>query len=708
MTTENDVIAYLRKRHGIFLDRQQEAAVRSDARHLLLLAVPGSGKTTVLVSRIAQRLHTGQVRPERLLTLTFSREAARDMGRRFTALFGEWTEEVPRFSTIHSFCYRLLGEYAARYGRKRPKLLAGQGRRVLGAIYRQVNGEYPSDDMLDSLENDIGLVKNRMIPERELKDYEITAPRFAEILRQYEAAKRENGWMDFDDMLAFSLEILQKLPRFRAEVCGRYDEILVDEAQDVSRLQYELLFLLAGEKSVFLVGDEDQCIYAFRGACPEEMLSFSERYPDAEILKIETNYRCPADLAAAADALIRVNQNRYEKRMTACRAGEGSISVVELADYSEQYDAAMEMLRKETGSAAVLYRNNESVIPLLDRLEAEGIPYRCRERNSRSFFESFVVREISALFQLVLDPMDLPSFEQVSRLFYCSRGAVEFARRHLAEFGSVWEAAAFSPETAPYTRKRLLRAEEVLDALRKKPPRPALDWLEERLDYREWMQKRAGNGPNRISALLKMNILKTLAGRQRNIAGFLDTLEQLRTRLEQPQADPGQEGPALLTMHAGKGLEFDTVILLDVLDGVLPSPQAVTDWENGDRDAMEGEARLFYVAMTRARKRLVVFTSQFCNDEPATPSRFIFRMTGESRFWGETTAVQDCRAWKGKRVVHQIFGAGTVVRAGKQGDISVRFLDGMTKHFSVRRCIEGGMLTLAEEPPGVTDKHGRI
>ena len=701
MEQEQDALLMLRER-GIALDRQQEAAVRSDARRLLLLAVPGSGKTTVLVSRIACRIHAGLLCPERLLALTFSREAARDMGRRYAALFGEAGDAAPRFSTIHSFCYRLLGEYAARFGRRRPKLLAGQARRVLAAVYREVNGEAPADDMLDSLENDIGLVKNRRIPEEELSGYEITAPRFAEILSRYEAVKRENGWMDFDDMLVFALQILQKLPRFRQEVGDRYDEIYLDEAQDVSLLQYELLGLLAGEeRRLFLVGDEDQCIYAFRGACPEELLAFPKRHPDAVVLKLETNYRCPSDLTAAADDLIRMNQNRYEKRMTACRAGKGTIRLAELPDYSGQYDAAVRLIREGSGSTAVLARNHESLIPLLDRLEAEGLPYRCREQGGRAFFGSFAVREAAALLRLSQDPLDTAAFEQVGRLFYCSRETMRFVREHAQQFDSVWEAAALFRETAPYTRKRLIQAEDVLRAVRRKTPRRALDWLEERLEYREALLRRAGAGPNRISVLLKMNILKTLSLRWETIAEFLDALERLRARLEEqpPGGGAPAEGVALLTMHAAKGLEFDTVILLDVLDGVLPSPQAAADWESGDRDAMEGETRLFYVAMTRARKRLVLFSSPFCNDEPAEPSRFLARLTGETGEKSRTPSQTDLRSWKGKRVFHRIFGEGTVLRAGKRDEITVRFAGGTERTLSFRRCLESGALT---------DTRGRI
>ncbi|MBC8610013.1 ATP-dependent helicase [Massilimaliae timonensis] len=689
------ITEYLKERFEISLDKQQEQAVLAEDPQILLLAVPGSGKTTVLVSRIAHRILTGKTEGKCVLTLTFSREAAKDMKRRFLTLFSEKIPLVPRFSTIHSFCYMVLEYYAKRYRRKRPELIDGQGAALLRRIYQQVNEEYLTDDMLESLVNDISLVNNLMIPREELKDYEITAPNFREILDRYEQAKKEQNLMDYDDMLFFALTILQKAPAVREAVMGRYDEIYLDEAQDTSKLQYEILNLIGKGKRLFVVGDEDQCIYSFRGAYPEGLTEFPARYPNAKVLKIEMNYRCPADLVDQANAVIELNRNRYKKKMVPASRQRDSVAVQPLEDYRDQYQHILEEIQNTAGTVAVLYRNNESAVPVVDLLEEQGVSYYCKE-NSQRFFSSFVVRDVTAYLNLALNPKSLPDFERICYQCYCSRMTLIYVKYNLARYDSVWEAAIDCPDTSYASRKRLVQIMEEMGRFAKKLPRQVIDLIESRLGYGDYLKKRSGTGINRINAALKLNILKTLAGRHTTVREFLSALDFLSRRLGQAEGSGKECRVTLSSVHSSKGLEFDTVILLDFIDGVLPTLQALEDADAGDREPLEGETRLFYVAVTRARKKLLIFTSSFCNDEYVTKSRFLTRFFGEA-YQGKNTENAGDQSWlKGRRVVHKLFGEGVIKKAGPQDQITVRFAKGEIRELSYRVCIDSGLLTIKE------------
>ncbi|MBQ4153160.1 MAG: UvrD-helicase domain-containing protein [Oscillospiraceae bacterium] len=260
-----------------------------NSRHLLLLAVPGSGKTTVMVSRIARLIEEG-VLPDQILTMTFSREAAKDMASRFHTLFP--TLPIPQFSTIHSFCYRVLRHYAARYQRPLPKNIEAEDSAIkkgtlLRQIYLNCHQDFIGEDELETLSSEISIIKNRMIPPKQLSSYSFETTNIGEIFEEYERYKKEHRLMDFDDMLTLCFEIFQKCPTLLAEYRQKYPYIHTDEAQDSSLIQHRIIALLAQDNNLFMVGDEDQSIYSFRGACPEQLLSFAQVYPDAIILKME-------------------------------------------------------------------------------------------------------------------------------------------------------------------------------------------------------------------------------------------------------------------------------------------------------------------------------------------------------------------------------------------------------------------------------------
>lgn len=691
---------YLEQQFHIHLNSQQRQAIASQSRYTLLLAVPGSGKTTVLVARTADLIENRGVSSERILTLTFSKESAKDMGRRFAFLFSSLGIKTPVFSTIHSFCYGVLKFYAGKYRRRMPTLLLDQGetsrRQILRRLYLEKEQEFLSEDILESLSNDISLVKNLMMTPDQIEKMETSVDDFYELFCRYERVKKENHLMDFDDMLSHTLDILKKLPPVLQHFQECYDYIQVDEAQDTSKIQFEILRLLAKNKNLFMVGDEDQCIYGFRGAYPEGILNFGKTYPDAEILKIEQNYRSYSEIVDCSSQFIAFNQNRYEKQMT-CENPDGqAVFLTELSDYSKQYEAILEERRNlSPGKAmAVLYRNQESVIPVIDILLRNGIPYSARESNLK-FFTSFVVRDILSFFTLSYDPYNVEAFERVYYKMMCSKQAFIFAKYNAHRFGSILEAAANTPEMSEYRKKKLLSYQREIEKLSSKRPVSAIQTIEQRLGYLDYLTKRSSSGKNPLNAVLKLNILKTIAWKEADLESYVSHLQALEEEMKTHQNPPEAE-LYLSTIHSSKGLEFDTVLLLDAMEGILPNQEALELWDNGQAEEMEGEARLFYVAVTRAKSRLVIYTSRFCNDEYVVKSRFISRLKAE-RAKGETSeksAVPE--EIGGKTLTHRFFGKGIVTSVQDEDSIEVYFEKYGVKLISYSSCIEGNIIRFLE------------
>ena len=296
MHSEQQIFDYLQQKFGIRFTEQQQAAVQTIDGPVLLLAVPGAGKTTVMVARIANMIFCHGIDPSAILTITFSKAGAQDMRRRYEGLFAAPSHQqgkaLPQFCTIHSFCYQVLGSYCRLTGGVAPALIEPRERSgMLREIYQQVNGEFLSEDLEEELISNLSLIKNAMLRQQQVEDGKTIQTQIKNLWKLYQgysALKKEHKRMDFDDMLGYALTVLKRYPPILQQYRQRYRYLCVDEAQDTSRLQYAVIGLLVQqEQNLFLVGDEDQSIYRFRGACPENLLAFPSLYPQAKVLKME-------------------------------------------------------------------------------------------------------------------------------------------------------------------------------------------------------------------------------------------------------------------------------------------------------------------------------------------------------------------------------------------------------------------------------------
>ncbi len=666
------------EQNGIHLNLQQRQAVEDCSGRLLLLAVPGAGKTTVLVTRLAYMIYLRKIRPENILTLTFSREAARDMAGRYQNLFGDGLEPTPKFSTIHSFCYRVLWVYAQKKGSQLPQLLEDSQRaKAIMEIYQGLNGERMPDELYEQVSTAMSYGKNLMYTKEEMSGLLPQCPAFFPVFLRYEQFKREQNFFDYDDMLTFAFTALKRYPSLLEFFSRHYPFVQVDEAQDTSLLQHEIIRLLVGKEGrLFMVGDEDQSIYGFRGACPEALLRFQETYPGGKILKAEENFRSTQEIVSHAARFIGINRSRYPKNMTACREQGEKIQKTFLDNMEQQYSylvAALSQVPKGE-TAAVLYRNNDSGLPLADMLDREKIPFYIRDHQP-ALLRHFVTVDMLHFLRLYRNPSDVESFLRVYYRMnaYISREDAEFVRRNSDRGENVFDILLLKSQQADFSENskggntaRLQFLKFAVAQLGDLPPAKMLESMETDLGYLEFLRFRY-SGTALDSALYKLGALKSMAGNCSSLEQFLSRLEEMDKVISSHSQRGIPHTITLSTIHSSKGLEFDRVFLIDMLEGQLPSDEAIERQINGDMALMEEEARLFYVAVTRAKNQLEIVSSARSDGGMVMPSRFIQRLTGEDKEGEFSLAV-------GERVKHRYFGKGTVLRLDEENhSVEIKF-----------------------------------
>lgn len=623
---------------SVKLNQQQKEAVQSTKGPVLLLAVPGSGKTTVLVTRLGYMIYCKNIPPESILTVTYTVAATKDMSERFAVRFGEDMAKRLEFRTINGICARIIQYYGRRIG-KIPFELVKDEKATTGMLIRicQDHGMgYPTESDLKNVRTLITYIKNMMLNEEELQKLEEESDiRIAEIYREYCRQMREQKLMDYDDQMLYAYNILRKDPGVLAYFQNRYPYICVDEAQDTSKIQHAIIALLAaGTGNLFMVGDEDQSIYGFRAAYPEALLSFEKKHPGAKVLLMEENFRSNAKIVEAADKFIQKNTLRHEKHMRAAREAGADIREISLKSRKAQYVYLMKAAQEcTTGMAgmsgseehrgradasvtetAVLYRDNECAIPLIDLLERKNIPYRMRNADL-SFFTHRTVLDVQNIIRFAMDPKDTELFMQIYyrlKLFFNKKDALRYAQISQEKDMEVLDAALKYGNLEKYQEDNIRNLKRQMVRILNMPGDEAVNQILTYMGYQDYLKKMGMNAN-------KLETVKLIGSRVESPEKLLERLEELRTIIQEKVSD--KDCPFILsTMHASKGLEYDTVYLLDVMDGILPekvlaNPRTASKEE---LETYEEERRLFYVGVTRAKNQLNVFTtnkpSKFCSE----------------------------------------------------------------------------------------------
>ncbi len=409
------LISEFTNNYHLNLNFQQLAAVTAVDKPVLLFAVPGSGKTTVLVSRIGYIVNCLGAAPENILAVTYTRAAAADMKQRYCSVFGSGSGGKVEFCTINGLCARILNYYSRTVKPNPYTLLTDTGiiKALMLDIYKHYCKDYPTDGDIQDLMTQIAYCKNMMLNGDKIKKLDTPGHPFSQMYEAYDMWMRDNGKMDYDDQMRFARIIMNKYPDILRHYQNQYRFICVDEAQDTSKIQHTIINMLAGGGSnLFMVGDEDQSIYGFRAAYPEALINFESTYPGGTVLLLEENYRSNAKIVEAADKFISCNVSRHAKTMRAARPAGSDLREIAVASREEQYSHLLNVAKTGKRQTAVLYRENESALPLIDLLERENIPYNVRA-NDTNFFTGRIVRDVTDIAALAEEPCNIEAFMRI-------------------------------------------------------------------------------------------------------------------------------------------------------------------------------------------------------------------------------------------------------------------------------------------------------
>ena len=595
-----DIFKEFLLKYNLSLNEQQCTAVQSIDGATLLLAVPGSGKTTTLVSRLGYMILCKKISPKNILSITYTRSATADMRDRFINIFGNDTDCIPEFRTINGIAEMIIRTYEKKSANPPFKLLSNENDRIaiIRAIIKSLNDEYPTDSEIIEVDTAITYIKNMMLTSDEISN--LTAPdNISQIYNSYIKTLRERKLMDYDDQLVYARMILMKDPEILNHFQDLFKYICVDEAQDTSKLQHFIIALLAKKhNNIFMVGDDDQSIYGFRAAYPQALTEFENTYPSPKILFMETNYRSSPEISSKASDFVNANLNHHRKNMITPRGNGVPVINIPQKNRTVQYEFLLKLAQSTPFDTAVLYRDSESAIPLIDLLLRQDIPFRLLRSNT-TFFTNKTILDVKAFLRLALNGRDYDAF---MRIYHKYRGgfdkkSAEYAyNRAKREHSTILNALSKNAENFEKIKSKVKKLTELMNTVANSTTLWALNAIGD--VYGDNLND-SGHGAETFE------ILKILSLQEPSVKSFLERLDVLQKLMTYEKKLSSSDGIILSTIHSAKGLEFDSVYIIDVFDGMIPKvdPKTATTSDE-DMDMYQEERRLFYVAMTRAKNKL--------------------------------------------------------------------------------------------------------
>lgn len=612
------------------LSKSQKLAVNLMEGPAMILAGPGSGKTMVITHRIRHLIESG-VRPDNILVITFTRAAAMQMRSRFLSLTGEESCRVT-FGTFHAVFFQILRN---AYHYNSDSILREDERfRILSGLAEALHVD--TDDMKGwtaDIAAEISQVKTARIPLDYY--YSVNCPEedFRKIYRGYEAQKGNMRKIDFDDMCCYTADLFHARKDILKSWQDHFRYILVDEFQDINSLQYEIVRMLASpENNLFIVGDDDQSIYRFRGSKPEIMLNFPKDYPNAKVITLQENYRSTADIVRASVSVIEENKNRFHKDLRSVSGPGDPVKVLECRDPSAEYLYLVSAIKKSVeegcspGEIAILTRTNLQARGPAEKLMEFSIPVSVRDRIP-VVYDHFIAQDFLAYLRLSRGDRSQNSFLRICNRpnRYISREAVEASSRRV-EGRSVVSFIALEAyyRSKPWMVERIRQLEDDLHRLSSMKMYAALNFIRLGVGYDKFLKEYADKRRLNLEELTDTESelqeasqpFADLSSWEEHMAEYRHKLEELQKESEE-KGNVKRESVTLSTLHSSKGLEFSEVFLLDTNEGVVPYKKAKLPAE------IEEERRLFYVGMTRARKKLHILYVKERYNKKMDPSRFL-------------------------------------------------------------------------------------
>ena len=599
----------------------QREAINHNEGPMLVIAGPGSGKTTVLTRRIQTLVSNYGVSPSNILVITFTKAAAMEMERRYMALSGNGDSNGARvtFGTFHSVFFRIL---KAAYNYNVNNILREEQK--MQFLYEAAEGiESKPDDINEFVQNiagEISRVKSEGIDINVYYSSNCGQDDFRKIYRYYQSELRRRKLIDFDDMLLYCYELLSQRKDILKAWQDRYRYILIDEFQDINKLQYEVVKLLAKpEDNLFIVGDDDQSIYGFRGSKPEIMLNFEKDYPGAKKVMLDVNYRSTGNIVEAAGRVISENKNRFSKNIRTVNDAGDKVEIAEFGNMGDEYERVVSEIKEGVSSGkkysdyAVIFRTSSTAEPLTRRLIRQNIPFSMKG-SVPDIFEHWIAQDIKCYFNVAMGSRKRSDFIRIMNkpLRYVGRDYLTDEEISFDELEKYYE-------DKPWMVERLEKMQEDLTMMGALNPFAAVNYLRRGVGYDDYIKEYAKKQDIDVDELMDTidEIMESTRG-FKTLRSWLDyTAEYSQKLRENKEKHSDKDAVALTTMHGSKGLEYDTVYIIDANEGITPHKKAVFDAE------IEEERRMFYVAVTRAKKHLAIFYSRKRYNKDMEISRFV-------------------------------------------------------------------------------------
>ena len=604
------------------LNHAQTEAVAHNKGPCMVLAGPGSGKTLTIAKRIEYLIMKHKVRPEEILVITFTKYAAWEMKNRTRSICGPSSYAVT-FGTFHGIYYGIL-KWAYRLNQS--NLLSDEEKyRILREILPGIDWDQEPEadeekDYLQELAIEIGNVKNNCMDIEEYEPVKYTTEKFRKLYRTYEETKKKYRKIDFEDMLIQCRDLFMKRPDILKKWQEKFQYILVDEFQDVNQAQYDVVRMLAApQDNLFVVGDDDQSVYGFRGAKPGIMKEFMKDYPKARQILLDVNYRSSGYIVKGALRVIGNNKIRFEKKIEAFRKPDETVHVQEVKDPVQEAEYVLERIReyREKGVSytemAVLYRTNVDARAMSELMTEYQIPFVMKE-HLNNIYEHFIALDMISYLRLSQGEYDRKYFLQIANR------PNRYLTRESMKTGNVsYESLRRYYRDKDWMVDRIDQLEWDMKMICDKTPYAAIQYIRKRMGYDEFLKEYAAY--RKISSEDLFAVLEEIWQNSKGYGTIKEWFEHIESYgkmlKEQNKKNGEKEGVNLMTMHAAKGLEFDTVFVIEANEGSCPYKKATTDEE------IEEERRLFYVAMTRAKRKLVISYVKEKIGKDLLPSRFV-------------------------------------------------------------------------------------
>lgn len=664
-------------------NQAQQKAIAHGEGPMLVLAGPGSGKTAVITRRVLELTKKG-VAPGNILVITFTKAAAAEMQERYERL---QTQEKAvqsgrvNFGTFHAVFFKIL-KYAYQWDASNI-IREETSTQLLLDIIRKLDMELEDErDFIDGIRSEISKIKSERIDIRTYYSMNCPEEQFQRIFLEYTEKMRQQRLIDFDDILLYTHELLTKRQEVLAMWQEKYQYILIDEFQDINRIQYDIIRLLAKpQDNLFIVGDDDQSIYQFRGAKPEIMLNFPKDYKNAEQVLLNYNYRSQEKIVQSALRLIGHNEKRFKKEILATKPGTIPVTVEKFPSQEEEGERIVNLIRKYRAQEisyqeiAVLFRTNTQARSIMGKLLSYNIPFQMRDMVP-NLFDHWIAKNIIAYIRLAMGSRERGLMLQVMNRpnRYLSRESLPDER---VDFNK-WK---WQYRDRNWMAERIDKLEYDLTMIAKTNPYAAINYIRRGIGYDDYLVQYAEYRRMKPEELTE--IVTELQETARNFATFEEWfayMEEYKKELEHQKelrAKRNVDGVMLATMHSAKGLEYEVVILPDVNEGITPYKRAVS------KEELEEERRMYYVAMTRAKQYLHVFSVLRHHGKEMEISRFVGEMS---------LSAQELKP--GTRVVHVSYGKGVVTAVDKER--ARIYFDSISgeKLFQLEICKKRSILTI--------------